>query len=377
MFNTSMSKRVAIIENHVISVNTVRRGLVEALQAYGYKVTILSTGTAEELLVSRKLGFKVVDVSSSNVNPLHVAKYLQKLRRTLKKIKADIVLTYTMRPAIWGNMITGTLGIPTITNITGTGPLGSSNSFPYRIARLLYTGLLKKTKIVFFQNEDDKSIFLEKKFVSEGQCRLIPGSGVDVNYFAPQALENTASTFTFLFISRLIKDKGILEFVEAARILKQKGIKVNCSIIGPYWTQNLKENSIDESHIAAWEAEGIINYLGAAQDVRPFIAAADCLVLPSYREGMSNVLLEASSMQKPCIASNVTGCKEIIVDGETGFLTVAKDAQDVADKMLAMYNMPATDRLEMGKKARERVTLLFNKEIVIQSYLKAIEEFAL
>lgn len=372
-----MSKRIAIIENHVISVNTVRRGLVEALQANGFKVTILSTGTAEELLVSKSLGFKVINVSSSNVNPLHVAKYLQLLRRTLKKIKADVVLTYTMRPAIWGNLITGALGIPTITNITGTGPLSSSNSFPYRVARMLYTGLLKKTKIVFFQNEDDKSIFLEKKFVSDEQCRLIPGSGVDVQYFAPQEVQDNDSLFTFLFISRLIKDKGILEFVEAARILKQKGIQVNCSIIGPYWSQNLKENCIDESHIAAWEAEGIINYLGAIQDVRPLLAAADCLVLPSYREGMSNVLLEASSMQKPCIASNVTGCKEIIVDGETGFLTKVMDAQDVADKMLAMYNLTAADRLEMGRKARERVTLLFNKEIVIDHYLKAIEEFAL
>ncbi len=372
-----MSKRIAIIENHVISVNTVRRGLIEALQANGYKVTILSTGTAEELKQSKKLGFRVINVSSSNVNPLHVAQYLQKLRRTLKSIKAEVVLTYTMRPAIWGNMITGALGIPTITNITGTGPLSSSNSLPYRIARLLYTGLLKKTKVVFFQNEDDQSIFLEKKFVNEEQCRLIPGSGVDVQYFAPQEIEKKDDVFSFLFISRLIKDKGILEFVEAARILKQKGARVNCNIIGPYWSQNLKENAIDESHIAAWEAEGIINYLGAIQDVRPFIAATDCLVLPSYREGMSNVLLEASSMQKPCIASDVTGCKEIIVDGETGFLTMVKDAQDVADKMLAMYDMTAADRLEMGRKARERVTLLFNKEIVIEHYLKAIEEFAL
>lgn len=371
-----MGKRVAIIENHVISVNTVRRGLIEALQANGYVVVILSTGSEEELAISAKLGFKIIDVGSSNVNPLHVAKYLRKLRTTLKKFKADVVLTYTMRPAIWGNMVTGTLNIPTITNITGTGPLSSSNSFTYRVARMLYAGILKKTKLVFFQNEDDREIFVSKKFVTENQTKIIPGSGVDVNYFAPYEYVEKNEVFVFLFISRLIKDKGILEFVEAARILKKKNIPAVCKVIGPFWSQNLKENSVTVEDIASWEKEGLINYLGPIHDVRPQLAAADCLVLPSYREGMSNVLLEASSMQKPCVASNVTGCKEIVVHGETGLLVNVRDAEDLARKMITMQAMDENARHHLGVNGRKRVTKLFNKEIVIEHYLHAIGEFA-
>ena len=371
-----MGKRIAIIENHVISVNTVRRGLIEALIAKGYIVTILSTGSAEELLISEQLGFKVIDIGSSNVNPLHVAKYLRNLRATLKKLKADIVLTYTMRPAIWGNMVTGALKIPTITNITGTGPLSSSNSFTYRVARMLYAGILRKTKLVFFQNEDDKEIFVSKKFVTEDQTRIIPGSGVDVNFFAPSEYYKKNDVFVFLFISRLIKDKGILEYVEAARILKKNNIPAICKVVGPFWSQNLKENSISKEEIDSWEKEGIIKYLGPIHDVRPQLAAADCLVLPSYREGMSNVLLEASSMQKPCIASDVTGCKEIVVHGETGLLTRVRDGKDLAEKMMTMQALSEVDRHQLGVNGRKRVTKHFNKQIVIEHYLNAIKEFA-
>ena len=364
---------IAIIENHIISANTVRRNLTQALMENGYTVTVISTGTPKELNFAKKLGFNIIDVGSSNTNPLDVIKYMRRIYSALRITKADLCLTFTMRPAIWGNMVCRFLRIPVITNITGTGPLAESTSIAYRIARILYVKALRKTKVVFFQNRDDLQVFITKKFIQNSQAQVIPGSGVDPEYFAPREKLNHDEKFIFLFISRLIKDKGILEYVAAAESIKKEFPNVVCQVIGPYYDQNLKENTISEKQIMHWLDRGIINYLGAAEDVRPFIAEADCVVLPSYREGMSNVLLEASGMQKPTIASNVTGCKEIIIDGKTGFLCKVKDAADLYEKMKEMINLSENERQEMGKAGRENIIKNFTKKIVIDAYFKNIK----
>ncbi|RYF88483.1 MAG: glycosyltransferase family 1 protein, partial [Chitinophagaceae bacterium] len=276
------------------------------------------------------------------------------------------------RPAIWGNMVTRIMGIPTITNITGIGPLAESESLAYKVARLMYRFVLKKTAVVFFQNKDDLGIFLQKKFVTSGQAAIIPGSGVDYDHFAPMPRKRNDDKFVFLFISRLIKDKGILEYVDAAEQLLETNPEITCQVLGPYYSQNLKENIITEKQIMQWLDNGIVQYLGAADDVRPFIAEADCVVLPSYREGMSNVLLEAGSMQKPTITSDVTGCNDIVVDGQTGLLCKVRDAGDLFLKMQQMAAFPAAQRQQMGINARERVKTHFAKKIVVDAYLSAI-----
>ena len=363
---------IAILENHIISTNTVRRKLTETLIEKGYKVTVLSTGTAKELNFARKLGFEVINVGTSNTHPKEVLQYIKNVYKALKLVNADVCLTFTMRPAIWGNMVCRVLKIPVITNITGIGPLAESDSIAYKVARTLYRTALKKTKVVFFQNTDDLDLFKSKKFIKAEQANIIPGSGIDVDFFAPQDKKSTDKKFVFLFISRLIKDKGILEYVAAAEYIKQYHPNVICQVIGPYYDQNLKDNIITEKQIMHWLDEGIVHYLGAAEDVRPFIAEADCMVLPSYREGMSNVLLEAASMKRPAIATNVTGCREIIVDNETGFLCKVKDVQDLADKMIKMIHLSVSEREKMGNTARERVKGKFTKKIVIDAYLHHI-----
>ena len=369
-----MKKNIAIIENHIISTNTVRQKLTAELIAAGYNVTVLSTGTSKELDIARAKGFHVIDVGTSNTRPMDVLRYMKNLRKHLKETNADVCLTFTMRPAIWGNMITRLMNIPTITNITGIGPLAQSDSAVYKIARTLYKFVLKKTSKVFFQNEDDRNLFLNKKFVIPQQVEIIPGSGIDYEYFVPLPKKRNDDKFVFLFISRLIKDKGILEYVEAARILKEQNIVAEFQVLGPYYSQNLKENIITEKEIVKWVEDGTVIYLGAATDVRPFIAEADCIVLPSYREGMSNVLLEAASMQKPAVTCNTTGCKDIVVEGETGYLCKVADAADLAEKLERMLRLPKEDRQHMGEKAREVVKTKFAKQIVVDAYLKAIEE---
>lgn len=364
---------IAVIENNVIAVNSIREKLFRTLTDRGYRVTILTSGAPGHMNTARGKGFNIVDVGSSRQNPLGIARYLFNLRGALKRSRADVCLTFTIRPAIWGNLAAGSLGVPTVTNITGIGPLFARNNVAYRGARALYKFALRKTAKIFFQNNDDRKIFIEKGLADPAVSESIPGSGVDHEHYAPRSRDKAAGNFRFLFISRLVKDKGILEYVEAARMLKNELPGAVFSVLGPVWRQNLKDNTVTETEIAGWVKEGVVEYLGESGDVRGFIAGADCVVLPSYREGCSNVLLEASSMERPCIAADVTGCREIVEDGVTGYLCRVQDAGDLAAGMKRMYRLPVETRAAMGVRAREKVIREFDKKIVIDAYIKAIE----
>ena len=365
-------KRIAVIENGLLSTYTMREGLMMHLLKEGCEVYIL-THTNRFVTQVEKMGLKVINVGSGNLNPLKVSRYIYNLRRALKKINPDVCLTFSIRPAIWGNLVTRQLKIPTITNITGVGPLFISKNIVYRAARTLYRNALSQTKKVFFQNNDDMNLFIERKFVKSTIAERIPGSGIDYKKFSPINLKsNDSNSFIFLFIGRLIKDKGIFEYVNAARIIKKNYPNAVFNVMGPFWTQNLKNNTITHTELQNWIDEGVIDYLGEKKDVRKFIAEADCIVLPSYREGTSNTLLEAASMEKPTITTNTTGCKEIVSDNETGFLCRVKDELDLADKMKKMILLSSEERREMGKKARQKIIAEYDKQIVIQAYLKAI-----
>lgn len=367
-------KKIAVIENGLFSTYTMRDGLMQFLLKEGFEVTVL-THTNSFVSQVEKTGLKVINIGSGNLNPIKVSKYIFNLYKALKKIQPDVCLTFSIRPAIWGNLITRYLKIPTITNITGVGPLFTSKNFAYIIARYTYRVALQKTKKVFFQNFDDMNSFIEKRFVTEDFAERIPGSGVDYQKFAPIIIESkTMDNFIFLFIGRLIKDKGIFEFVDAARVVRKKYPNVIFNVIGPFWHQNLKSNTITKKDLQNWITEGIIDYQGEKKDVRKFIAEADCIVLPSYREGASNILLEAASMERPIITTNTTGCKEIVDDEITGFLCNVKDSIDLAKKMERMLLLPFDQRNTMGKKARQKIIMEFDKQIVINAYLKAIDE---
>lgn len=366
--------KIAVIENGLFSTYTMRDGLMQRLLKEGYEVTIL-THTNSFATQVEKTGLKVINIGSGNLNPVKVLKYIFNLYRALKNIRPDVCLTFSIRPAIWGNFITRYLRIPTITNITGVGPLFSSKNFAYRLARSIYRYALKKTKKVFFQNFDDMNLFIENRFVSKEIAERIPGSGVDYEKFSPMILDKKSGNhFTFLFIGRLIKDKGIFEFVEAARIIRKKYPSILFNVIGPFWHQNLRSNTIKKSELQNWITEGLIDYQSEKKDIRKFIAETDCIVLPSYREGTSNILLEAASMEKPIVTTNTTGCKEVVEDGITGFLCNVRDSIDLSKKMEKMYLLPFEERNTMGKKARQKIIKEFDKQIVLNAYLEAINE---
>jgi glycosyltransferase involved in cell wall biosynthesis len=366
--------KIVVIENGLLSTYTMRDGLMKRLLQEGYDVTVL-THTNTFVTQVEKTGLKVINIGSGNINPVKVSKYIYNLYSALKKINPDVCLTFSIRPAIWGNFITRYLNIPTITNITGVGPLFTSKNLAYRLARSIYRNALSKTKKVFFQNFDDMNLFLEKNFVRKEIAERLPGSGVDYKLFSPmEAANKNNDTFIFLFIGRLIKDKGIFEFVEAARCIIKKYPNTLFNVIGPFWQQNLRSNTITKSVLQNWITEGVIDYQGEKKDVKKFIAESDCLVLPSYREGTSNTLLEASSMGKPVITTNTTGCKEIVDDGITGYLCNVRDSKDLAEKMEKMLLLSPDQRNDMGKKGRQKIIKEFDKQIVLSAYLKAIDD---
>lgn len=366
------SKRIVVIENGLISTYTMRDGLMKKLLSEGYEVTVM-THTNHNKAKVEETGIKVIDVGSGNVNPFKIALYIYRLFINLRSIKPDICLTFSVRPAIWGNLTCRLLSIPVITNITGTGPLFESQNIAYKIIRWIYPFALKKTKKVFFQNEDDKKLFISNRFVTEEKTDRIPGSGVDYLKFNPDLFPSQSNrTFTFLFIGRLIIDKGILEYITAAKKLKPRYPKTKFKIIGPFWQQNLKLNQVSRSIIDNMVESGIIEYLGEKTDVREDIAAADCITLPSYREGTSNVLLESASMKKPIVTTNVPGCREIVDDGINGFLCKPRDADDLADNMEKMLLLDESRREAMGTAGRRKVIKEFDKKIVLNKYLTAI-----
>lgn len=366
--------RIAILENNVTSTLSMRKKLTSRLREYGYEVTTFTTGTPENIKLAREQGFSITDIGSSVQNPIDILRYLWNLKKALANYQTDICLTFTIRPAIWGNVVTRFLGIPTITNITGIGPLFDRNNLAYRGARILYKFVLSKTARIIFQNEDDREIFIQKKFAHPSRTIKVPGSGIDYKEFTPQAKTRTDDAFQFLFVSRLVKDKGILEFIESAKRLHQEFPTMRFKIIGPFWTQNLKDNTITPDDVKEWTSHEYIEYLGEQNNVKPFMANADCIVLPSYREGTSNVLLEACCMERPCVTCNVTGCKEIVQDNYNGFLCEPKNADSLYHAMKKMMLLTPERRNEMGKLGRQKMIREFDKQIVIDAYHTAIDE---
>jgi glycosyltransferase involved in cell wall biosynthesis len=367
-------KKVAIIENHELGIYSIRHDLVKAIAAK-YDVTVLTevddsfkNGDLETLV-------HFVDVGKAVLNPATALKYYSRLKKALLISKPDVCITFTIRPAIYGNLVTSKLKIPTISTITGTGPLFDSKSVSYTIARQLYKRVLKKTRFVFFPNYDDLNGFVERGYIKMEQARRVPGSGINYEQFSPQpSTRGNDGKFVFLYISRLIKDKGILEYVEAASLLLKNYSNAEFHVIGPLWSGNKKSLTVTEGELRKWVEGKLIVYHDKQKDVRPFIANADCVVMPSYREGMSNILLEGASMAKPLIATDVTGCRDVVEDGVNGLLCKVKNGKDLADKMKQMMKLSLEQRNEMGKKGREKMIREFDKKIVIQKYMEAIEE---
>ena len=367
-----MSKTIAIVINTSWNIYNFRVGLLKALQEEGYKIIAIAPHDA----YSRKLeslGFEYHEIKMHNkgTNPVEDAKLIWDFYTLYKKLKPDALLHYTIKPNIYGAMAAKMLGIPVISNISGLGTVFLEDSLSSKVARFLYKIALKSPKKVFFQNSYDQALFVDSNLVEKSKTELLPGSGIDSKKFAPMVVPKKSDSMTFLLVARLIKDKGIVEYVNAARQLS-KICDAKCYILGAYYEGN--PSAISSKQMQKWQDEGLVTYLGVSDDVASHMASVDCVVLPSYREGLSRVLLEAASMGKALITTAVPGCQEVVEDGVNGYLCEVKNSASLQKAMEKMISLPPEERERMGKKGREKVIAEFDEKIVIDRYKEALLE---
>ena len=363
--------RVAIVSNTSWNIYNFRLNLARALKRNGYEVILIAPYDAYSEKLAREFEYHSIYIDNKGTSPKKDLKTLMEFYKLYKKTQPTCVLHYTIKPNIYGNIACRFLGIKSINNISGLGAVFIKESITTKIVKLLYKYSLAEASKVFFQNSDDMKLFIKYNLVQKDICGLVPGSGVDTEKFKPIRKEQDNNVFKFLLIARMLWDKGIGEYIEAAKIIKQKYKNVEFLLLGEVGVDN--PTAILKETIQKWEKEGIIKYLGTTDDVKSEIAKADCIVLPSYREGTSRVLLESASMAKPLITTNVPGCKEVVDDGINGFLCKVKDSEDLADKMERMLHLSEEERGYMGKAGREKVMKEFDERIVIHKYLDAIK----
>jgi glycosyltransferase involved in cell wall biosynthesis len=300
-----------------------------------------------------------------------IARYLQLFRQE----RPDVVFGFTIKANIYGAIAARVFAIPFLPNISGLGTAFLRSGWMERLATTLYRVAFRKVSIVFFQNADDLALFVEKKIVSTDQARPIPGSGIDLRHFRPGRENKTKKQeIVFLLIARLLRDKGVGEFVEAARIVGTKYSNARFQLLGQ--TDAPNRTAIDRQTVDQWVDAGFVEYLGTAEDVRGYIKAADCVVLPSYREGAPRSLLEAAAMAKPLIATDVPGCREVVENGVNGFLCEARNATDLAAKIDAFLSLDDSERQEMGRQSRKLVEKKFDVKFVIDAYGRALDHCA-
>ncbi len=374
MITLSPSKgKVMIVLNTAWNLFNFRSGLIRALVVAGYEVVAVAP---DDEYASRltELGCRFVALPMDNkgTNPLRDLGLFFRFLKVIHQERPAVFLGYTIKPNIYGSLAAHTLGITVVNNITGLGTVFIRDTWLTRLVRLLYKIALSRSRHVFFQNKDDMSLFVAHCLVAQHKVSRLPGSGIDLKKFCFTPLkDSTHRPLNFLLVSRLLWDKGVGEYVEAARLVKRQYPGVSFQILGFFDEKNPRE--VSRAQMQIWDREGVIDYLGVSDDVQSFMVAADCIVLPSYREGVPRTLLEAAAIGRPIVTTDVTGCRDAVDDGVNGFLCNIRDAHDLADKMTQMIELLPSKRMAMGVAGRAKMEIQFDESIVINSYLNTIE----
>lgn len=365
-----MSK-IAFVGNSLQTMLNFRLGVLSALSEMGHEVIIIAPKDCDTtLLQNHAIRLIPIEMDSKGVNPIEDIKLTIRLRKIYQKERFDFIFHYTIKPVVYGAWAAACCSIPHIAVITGLGYTFLRKGWIHRIAKTLYKCSLRYAQEVWFLNLDDKTLFLEQKIVSSYKTRVMHGEGVNTVHYQSSASPSTP--FTFLFVGRVLWDKGIGEFVEAAQVVKKQHPHVQFHILGQLGANN--PACVTAQQMEEWERAETVKYLGETDNVLPYMTQASCIVLPSYREGVSRVLLEAASMERPIIASNVPGCKEIVLDGENGFLCEAQDVTSLTACMMHMLSLSEEERRCFGRKGREWVCGRYDERIVIQRYKDKLKE---
>lgn len=363
--------RVVLAANSAWNVLNFRAGLIRALEAHDYGPVVVAPHdpAIEEELAELPIERVPIRIERSGLNPLADLRLLLAYRDILKHARAAAFLGFTIKPNIYGCLAARSLGIAALANISGLGTVFIKPGPLLLLVTWLYRIALGKAEVVFFQNPDDRQLFIDRRIVREDQARLLPGSGVDLDRFSPVPLP--PGPVRFLMIARLLGDKGVREYAEAARIVRRDIPDARFQLLGPLDHEN--RTAIALSELESWIAEGAIEYLGETNDVRPAISGATTAVLPSYREGLPRTLLEAAAMARPLIATDVPGCRELVDEGVNGYLCAERNANSLAEAMKAFAALPTEKREAMGRASRNKVEERFAESNVIAAYLDALD----
>ena len=361
--------RVLILANSDKGLYNFRKELVERLIKEKHEIIIsVPKGQRTDDLI--KMGCIHIDtkLESRGTNPVKDLWLIRHYRKLLKEFKPDVVLTYTIKPNVYGGMVCSACRIPYIANVTGLGTTIENGGILSKISMGLYKIGLKNANCVFFQNSENQKKFIEKKVIS-GKSKLIPGSGVNLDMYCYETYPSEDTDIRFLFVGRIMRDKGIEELLAAINEIHQNHKNVILDIVG-FCDENYEE-SLSEA-----EKSGAIKNHGIQSDVRPYYKMCHCTVLPSYHEGLANVMLESSASGRPVITTRVPGCKETFDEGTTGFGCEARDKNSLRDALDKFLSLSWADRMEMGVAARKKMEREFDRKIVIREYLSEINEIS-
>lgn len=361
-----MKKKILILANNSGGLYRFRKELISSLISMNYEV-IASTPFDNNVEDLKKIGIKLVeiDINRRGMNPIKDSKLILDYYKLIKKEKPSLIITYTIKPNLYGTLVAGFLNIPYAINITGLGTAFQKDDWVRKMVVQWYKIVCKKVKVIFFENEGNKNTFLDFNIVKENKTCVLNGAGVNLKDFYFSDYPTSDEKIHFLFIGRIMKEKGVDELFWAIEKIYEENKNVVLDILGGYEDnyQSVIENLVEK---------GIVNYYSVQSDVRPFIENSHCFVLPSYHEGMANTLLENGAMGRPLITSNIFGCKEAINNNKNGYLVKVKNKEDLYEKMKMFINLDYINKKEMGINSRKHIELNFDKEKVVSKTIKKL-----
>lgn len=363
----SMGKKILILANSIVGLHDFRRELIETLILENDVVASTPFDDNNKVARLQETGCRLIntEMERRGMNPVHDIALMLKYWRQISAEKPELVITYTIKPNIYGSTICRIRKVPYAVNITGLGTAFEKHGILRKVVTAMYRFALKNAKVVFFENSENMRLFVDEQMIRLEQAKLLNGAGVNLERFGLLPYPQDCGETRFLFIGRVMAEKGVDELFAAMRKLRTDGVKCSLDMLGGF----------DEdyaSKIKEAEAEGWLRYHGYQSDVRPFIERCHCFVLPSWHEGMANTNLECAASGRPVITSNIAGCREAIEDGLSGLLCEIKNSDSLCEQMRTMCRMNSEKREDMGLAGRRRMECLFDKRRVVKGTMEAL-----
>ena len=356
--------RILILANNDVGLYQFRKELIFELLKKNEVYISLPYGKLVEPLKKAGCRFINTELDRRGVNPITDLKLLQKYLRIISKVKPDLVITYTIKPNIYGGFVCRIKNVPYAINITGLGTAFENGGILTKLVTTMYKVALKNAKVVFFENSANMKEFLDRKIIYKKQGKVLHGAGVNLEHYCYQEYPNN-NKVRFLFVGRVMKEKGIDELFSAMKQLVKEGVHCFLDVVGPF--EEDYKNKLEK-----YEAEGWLKYHGYQEDVRPFIKVCDCVVLPSYHEGMANTNLECAASGRPIITSNIPGCREAVLDGVSGLLCESKSSNSLYKAMKKLAETSIHDRKNMGMAGIKHMEEEFDKRKVVANTMRRL-----